>query len=514
MLKINRFFILTVMLFTALTLCAADKELRLGVYIYDYAFRRTAESDGVKITDFVDRHFKILQQNGVNTIHLTVSDPSGKQFREIWLPMLKKHGIKAYLQLDFAYFLPGRNWTEKYENIQAAKAGKFINTFKNTPEILAFSIREEVPHKDVNAMARYYQKIIGHAQDFAIFTLHNNLGAAKDQPVPDPVIYGTDRYAFWWEYSAGGYLASPDFSLNWTRNEAAKYYPEAAKRGADFSLVVTCNGYLTGASDLKKAWGSQNFVKRIEKYSTANNFGWQKSTIDNKDFYWAWKYYRLPQNCLRALIWTGILEGAKEVLFYSYTPVAQRDMSMTPEQLMFRSLANGQKLKGNAVWTTLAGRDGIENLELKEFAATAKELKPYSKLIPQMRKIEESVVETNNRRKIFNRSFSFHGLKGKAFVIHNANVGTWGANSRYFFNEDDDIKIDKEGHIASYKPLTAPMNVEFKLKNPADEVFDFRSGKKINIVNGKGTVEIIPGGGVILFAGTAQEFQKIFSAVK
>ena len=127
MLKINRVFILTIMLFTALTLCAADKELRLGVYIYDYAFRRTAESDGVKITDFVDRHFKILQQNGVNTIHLTVSDPSGKQFREIWLPMLKKHGIKAYLQLDFAYFLPGRNWTEKYENIQAAKAGKVIS---------------------------------------------------------------------------------------------------------------------------------------------------------------------------------------------------------------------------------------------------------------------------------------------------------------------------------------------------------------------------------------------------
>ena len=58
------------------------------------------------------------------------------------------------------------------------------------------------------------------------------------------------------------------------------------------------------------------------------------------------------------------------------------------------------------------------------------------------------------------------------------------------------------------------MNVEFKLKNPADEVFDFKTGKKINIVNGKGTVEIIPGGGVILFAGSAQEFQKIFSAVK
>ena len=500
---------------SAMTLGAAEKDFKMGVYIYDYAFDRIAKSNGEDLKAFVDRHFKKLNEHGVNAIHLTVSDKTGKKFDEIWRPLLKKYGIKAYLQLDFAYFIPGKNWTDKYESRQAEKAGKFIAKYKSCPEIMAFSIREEVAHKDVNGMARYYQKIMEHAQDMKIVTVHSNLGAAKDNPVPDASVYGTDRYGFWWEYSAGGYMASPDFALNWTRNEASRYYPEAAKRGADFLFVVTANGFLSGTFDLDKAWGKNSAIKRIKKYVESNRFGWSKTNVEGTDLFWSWKYYRLPENCLRALIWTGILEGARSVLFWSYTPVTNAEMKRTPEQAIYHALkARPKNTRGNAVWTTLAGRDGVENRELKEFAATAKELSPYKKLIPMMSKIEDSVVDTNKKKKYFNRSFTFRGMKGHGIVIHNANVGTWGANSRYFFKEDDDIKVDAQGNIASYKPFTTPAKVEFTLKDPKDSVFDFKTGKKIPTVNGKGTVDVAPGGGVILFVGSAQEFNKICSAIK
>lgn len=499
----------------ALTLCAAEKEFKVGVYVYDYAFKRIAENNGENLKSFADRHFKILNKNGVNAIHLTVTDPTGKAFDEIWLPLLKKYGIKAYLQLDFAYYMPGKIWTDKYESIQAAKAGKFIAKYKNTPEVMAFSIREEVPHKNVNGMARYYQKIMEHSQDIPIITVHSNLGAAKDQPVPDPAIMGTDRYGFWWEYSGGGYLASPDFALNWTRNEAAKYYPEAAKRGADFIFVVTANRLLSGAFDVEKAWGKTSAYKRILKYIDSNRFGWNKTSVEGKDVFWSWKYYCLPENCLRALIWTGIMEGAKSVLFWSYTPVTNAEMKRTPAETVYYALkAKPKKTRTTVVWTNLAGRDGVKNHEMEEFSATVKELAPYMKLIPMMNKVEKSVVETDKKKKFFNRSFSFSGMKGHGIVIHNANVGTWGANSRYFFQENDDIKTDAEGHIISYKPLTGTAAIEFTLKDPKTTVFDFKTGKQISVNSGKGIVNVAPGSGVILFAGSAAEFNKIRAAIK
>ena len=175
---------------------------------------------------------------------------------------------------------------------------------------------------------------------------------------------------------------------------------------------------------------------------------------------------------------------------------------------------NPKNFKGNANWTTLAGRDGVENRELNEFAATAKELAPYKKLIPMMTKINEKVVTTNTQKRYYTNTFAFRGMKGKGIVIHNANVGTWGKRTPVVFSENDDIKIDAQGNMISYVPLKAPAKVEFTLKNAKDTVFDFKTGKKIPTVNGKGSVDVAPGSGVILFAGSAQDFNKIRSAIK
>ena len=515
-----RTVLFTVLCLAAVVVSAGETELRMGVYIYDYAFRRIAEGHGEDPKAFAEKHLQFLQKNHVNALHLTVRHPDGKDFREIWLPLMRKYGIKAYLQLDFAYFLPGQPfWTEQEENRKAKLAADFIREFQNEPMIMAFSIREEIPQAQVNAMARFYAKLQAEVPGFKIVTLHNNLGAAKDQPVPDPTVMGTDRYSFWWEFSGNGYLATPTFALNWLRTEADRYYQEAAKRGADYLWVVTANAYPWARSlESWKEWGKNKPVLfgKIERFSREQRFGWKQATVNGEPILWGWKYYRPPVNCTRAMIWTGILEGARCVLFWSYAPVTKDFESKTVEQiigdLMERNKNQGKpKATVNFSWSTMAGRPGQPNQPMEEFAATAEELRPYSRLICMMTKLPDSPVATDAGKKIYNRAFSIPRYEGRVVVLHNANVGTWGANSKAFFSDDDDIRVDDNATLLGYTPFTAKAEAEFTVKS-AGKVFDFATGREIELVDGKGKTEILPGGGTMLFIGTQQEFDRLKAA--
>lgn len=511
-----KFKLICVILFCLLasSLAAEDHGLRLGVYVYDYYFRKVAKETGEDLAAFVDRHFGILQSHHVNAIHLTVNQQDGKEFHEIWLPKMKKYGIQAYLQLDFAYFRIEQEDWEKKEDAAAALAAEFIRNYKNEPAILAFSIREEVAHKHVNSMARYYQKILSLTPDFKIFTLNNNLGAAKDQPVPDPVVYGTDRYSFWWEFSGNGYLASPTFALNWLRTEARRYYPEAARRGADFLWVVTANAYIMGRIVPEPGWSSMNdekLLKRIERYTQEKRFGWNLDEVKGKQFNWCWKYYRPPVNCTRAMIWTGVMEGARTVLFWSYTP-SDGPLATVPQLIERRLGEKPLPERFSVSFITMAGVEGINNQPFEELAATAEELKPYAKLIGIMSKVQESPVETPTKNGIHNGAFMIPGYQGRVVVLHSANVGTWPEGSRNWFPEKANIRIDQYGELVGYQPATGLQQAEFTL-NGEGTVFDYATGKEIPLTDGKGHVELLPGGGTMLFIGTRQEFEKLKNSV-
>ena len=90
--------------FAAVCASAAVKEMKMGVYIYDDHFRKIVKEDGADLKSLVDKHFKLLKEHGVDILHLAISRPDGKEFDEIWLPMMKKYGMQAYVQLSFAYF--------------------------------------------------------------------------------------------------------------------------------------------------------------------------------------------------------------------------------------------------------------------------------------------------------------------------------------------------------------------------------------------------------------------------
>ena len=182
------------------------------------------------------------------------------------------------------------------------------------------------------------------------------------------------------------------------------------------------------------------------------------------------------------MIWTGILEGAKSILFWSYNPPADKMEANSPAEAISRRIARRPaRHKGDISWVNMAGRSGIENTHLKEFAQTAGELAPYSKLICMMNKSPESPVITNKKQKIFNRAFTIPAYSGKIIVIHNANVGSWPGN-KTVFSSNDNIKIDKNGNLEGYIPFTTPQKVVFRIKSPAKcEVFDWVTGKKITL---------------------------------
>ncbi len=491
-----------------------SKPFYMGVYVYDYQMAAAAESVRKDYFAFLEEHLKILEDHGVNVIHLTVSKPA--QFGE-HLRLAEDYGIKLLPQLDFVYFNAAES--DEAQEARAQQAGAFLREHAKDPRVLAWSVKEEVFHADVNRLAKYYFQILQHAPDTKFFTLHNALGAAKDQPVPDPIISGTDRYAFWWEFSGGGYLASPAFALDWTRREATVYYEESARRGADFMLVTTASGMLMPQWANTLAHKPHEVAypttpdeqlamqKKALAFAEEGRMGWRKFATPDGDFYNVWKYYRAPKNCVKAMAWTGVLEGAKLFLLWHYEPVGNPDRMLSPEQAARSGLWEIQ-------YVTLAGRPGMDNPQLAEFAEASREIRAYEQIITRMAKATDCPVHTDDKN-IHANAFTYPGLTGRIIVMQNANVGIWPAESRTMFKDDDPIQIDNDGNLVGYVALTEPTEVRFSLTEmeTGQGVYDLKTGEEISGEGGY-KVTIAPGSGVLLYFGSKEDAKKLSVLVR
>ncbi|HRU06447.1 MAG TPA: hypothetical protein P5137_11820, partial [Candidatus Brocadiia bacterium] len=482
----------------------AEKLFRVGVYIYASPMEKAAADENTPIADFVDKHFKILSDHGVNGVYLGGAGPASL---DAYLAAAAKHGIALIPQLDFAYFRGA--WTEDQMDQNARKAGEFIAKHQNHPMILAWSVKEEVAHNEINMLARYYAKIQEFAPGARFNLIHSGLGAAQDQPVPDPVIIGTDRYGFWWEFSGGGYLASPAAALDWTRTEASRYYLEAARRGADYMFVVTQGGFVSvqWANALCKNPEETKYPKTPEErrrlqeralaYAKDNRMGWRKVTTDKGDFYAVWKYYRLPENCIKACAWASVLEGARLFYIWSYTPLSKDRLA----EGGIAEMAAGSTTRKSQTWWTMAGRPGMPNRHLEELAETSKEIRAYEKIITRMAKIPGLTVKADSKQ-TFGQAFHVPTRPGIVIVLHNANVGTWPEGSRYFFKETDDIRIDDKGDMVGYTPYRDPAPVKFTIPEAMTQaagkvegVFDLATGEEIKPADGAYVAPVKPGSG-------------------
>ena len=447
----------------------------------------------------------------MNAIYL--GSTSRERFQD-HLHLAAKYDMRLIPQLDFAYF--HSNWSDEQVDSYAKTAGEFIHQHRDEPRVLAWSVREEVPAAAVDRLARYYAKIRALAPAARFNIIHNSIDAARQHPPPHAAIFGTDRYAFWFEVSGGGYLASPSFALEWTRREAAIYYDEAARRGAEYMLVVTQGGMLMPrwANEIVRdphAAGvpgdeaeRTRVAERVRQFAEDGRMGWRKfASADGQPRYNFWKYYRLPPNCMKALAWTSVLEGAKLFFVWSYTPPTKKDL-----ELGIESSATMDAPPQEVHWMTLAGRPGLANPQLAELAAAAREIRAYEGVIMRMRNVADSPIRCEQAG-VHHRAFSLPGMTGQVVVIHNANVGRWPHGSRHFFSPHDDIRIDEQGNFVGYVPFTEPLAVKLSVQGE-QPMFDVRTGARISGAD----VSTAPGSATLVFVGPEDEVRRVQNWLK
>jgi len=259
----------------------------------------------------------------------------------------------------------------------------------------------------------------------------------------------------------------------------------------------------------------QQLHKRVLAYAKDNRMGWRKATTGQGDFYAVWKYYRLPENCLKACAWSSVLEGAKLFFVWSYSPLTKALLAMGN----IEKQATLGATKSNVVWWTLAGRPGMPNRHLAELAELSGEIRAYEKIITRMAKIRSLTVKTEPKN-TFGQAFRIPTRPGVVLVLHNANVGTWPENSRHFFRKTDKIFVNDEGDLVGYVPHREPLPIAFscpeelvQAAGKADGVFDLATGREIVGADGEYSVSVRPGSGVLVFLGTHEEASQLHKLV-
>ena len=207
------------------------------------------------------------------------------------------------------------------------------------------------------------------------------------------------------------------------------------------------------------------------------------------------------------MAWIGVLEGARLYLTWHYEPFGHPDRRLSIE-------AAAASDRHEIQFFTLAGRPGEDNPQLKEFGEATREIRAYENIITQMTKVAENPVQLSEPHTHSN-AFRFPDVSGHVIVIQNSNVGTWPADSRYMFKDEDPIHIDNAGNLVGYTPYTEARRVPFSVseKSAEDGVYDLKTGTLLSDAEGY-AVHILPGSGTLLYIGTEADAKKIAALVK
>lgn len=298
---------------------------RIGVYMNDASFAAAAMRSGEQPERFIGRHFRRLAENGVSLIVLTVRRED--YLNDFFLPEIRKNGMSVILRYAGAYFSFERRsagWSESAENKRAKAAGDFILKYRKNPSVKAFSLRDEIPRKHVGALLRYYAKVFAYSGNARIFTLHSSLAAAAEQTAFDGEYFGAELFPF----RCGGLgktpSVTPDSALAGLRKFLTAFRKIAEKHDSPFIFVSAANSWISARYDYRdidrKDPAAVRRLKEISAYAEEKRFGWNRTKYRDREHIWRWHHYRPPENCLRAVIWTGVLCGAKIILFKHYTP--------------------------------------------------------------------------------------------------------------------------------------------------------------------------------------------------
>jgi len=492
----------------------------MGVYIYNYAVKRSAKSFDKEYIPFLNHHLKRLKAHGIQAVYF--GGVNAKRGFPEELAVFKKNDLKLIPQIDSCYF--SGKYSKWLQNKRAKDAAQFTKKYNQDTSILAWSVKEEPRPEDLLKLKDYYDLIKKHNPDIRIHLENSLYTSVKSKDALFPYIAGFTRYSFWFELSGGGYLNSPSGALMNFKNILNNLYPYYAQNNSIFTVTATQGGlalpraanrycnegifskYIKSISNKKTAEKRTVLKRRLKLLAQKSILGWKEFKEGNNTFYNMWKYYRLPKNCFKALAWTTVMEGGKMFFCWSYTPPSKQREKDTFENTA--SLINKKEIG----LFTLAGRQGWGNQQLKEYAEVSKELVPYRTIIGSMRKTKASpvIIRTKN---VYNKAFLTPEGKGWIIVFTNFNVGTWPfqKNMYYAKNNSQSVRIDNHGNLVDYKANLAPLETEFiirYIKHPF-KVYDLRNGKEIKATNGKYKISILPGSGKFIYIGDAKDMNKI-----
>jgi len=476
-------------------------QLPVGFYIYLYnwkQFKNPSEHDlDDALMEIARRGFNYLYVGGVT------------EDNALWQKLLEscvRHRIVVVPQLEFAYMQP-------QSDIPAlvSKAAPFIRKYKTHPAVLAFSVREEPFTVELTRMLqKYYKGILHEVPDAPLHLVHDYLGPLKAMEPPYPAILGTDRYAFWWEFGSGGHRATPSYALNWFRGQMDAYYQETAARGAEFQAVFTADtleSFATPESVRKSFYPDMSEAQRdkylanVERNAKNKNLGWDHGP---QGLFRYWKYYRPPANCVRAMGWLSVLEGARSLAVWHWGPLNE-----SMQDFAYRQTGR----PGREYGCSITGWDGKGTPQLDEYTSFAGEIRRYGKLIRAMTK--EYTVE--NKSAVVQqpatppisikdehacwRSFRVDGFAGRVVVVVNTRVGQWcEGRSPGFLSPNDVYRIDDRGDLMDYKPFDQPRAVNFRILASGVDCVDLSQGTSMSVGDDSSlSVSVMPGGGRFLF---------------
>ena len=513
----------------------------IGSYLYTSRFEVAAKEQKKELFELLDEYLKELADIGVNVIHITIPDAS--KFNQ-YIKLADKYNIKLLVELDFAYFR--RHWSDIQMKEYACKAIDFLKLWHKTPQVLAWSIKEEPNHADIAALDTYYRMIIAGVPDVKFFLVASGGGwlTANAADLPFTLV-GGDYYYFSWHQGQAekAYTREPRLALSESRYTTELFHRASQKFGVDrihvfaaaaCTIPSRAQGFATGSS-LPKSWSQAQidaYCQKIQKLADNGLDGWNvyHNVPGKKDpQYNMWTLYMPPENCIRALTWGGIMEGAKVTMCFMYNPYSKYYYRDSPLDAI---------ITGNYLTECFAGDLGRRpdkkiNSYFNEFSETVREVRHFDHILPQLSVLSTSPLENYKGAdrldssfpatslsknwtasgllgdEIFARAFKIPGLKGQVLIVHNANVGhilcpQCKAKS---LTSCKHIFIDEHGGLKHYyaqkKDSLAKLTLIKSFKNSG--IFDIATGKLLHKHGQSFVINIAPGGAKVLYAGNSTD---------
>lgn len=501
-------------------------QFRCGAYYYD------TRTSGTPIEE-VEREVNRMADMGFNYVYAAVSvsadpDAAYPQLDKL-LEVCAKRGMAVRIQAGGRAYLRSalvnRNeWKKGWDAKRLADiAVPFIKRYRVHPNVVDFLVMEEPGPQELEALREYYQEIFKQLPDAPIMILYNRLEVSQaDKDNLYPRATGSDIYPF---RGAGpakvSGIRSPGAALEYYSSRMNAFQQLAQQRGQSFeavfsSFAVRRMGMLP--EDLRKSYyGAKDEAERQAAFerdlrqAKAGNRGFSL-TQDGK--IQQWFRYWAPPRYVTTLSWLSLAQGADSMAVYAWAGTSRRTTT-----------------KGRQLSLQMLDDDRKSTRGLDEFAAFAKQIRPFGKL---MRSVSRDVIPFVSPRDgddtvetppsanavlhglpqdVVWNAFSVPRYRGKMVVLVNTLAGIWSeGKSPVQLQENHLFRIGDTGELIDFTPITQNRIVECKLNSVRGDVFDLFTGQKIP-VNSQGELklEMEPGSGRILFLAPtgSDEAQKL-----